>query len=84
MLSDLIACLILNYLFFILEKPTETGIDASQPTEEPLHDWEPESEGGVTLPCSTPAPPPTFLSQSSTPDTIIDQTCCTDCLDQLS
>ena len=84
MLSDLIACLILYYFFFILDKPTETAIDASQPTAEPLYDWEPESEGGVTLPCSTPSPPPTFLSQSSTPDTIIDRTFSTDCLDQLS
>ena len=45
MLSDLIACLILHYLFFILENHTEIAIDASQSTEEPLDDWEPESEG---------------------------------------
>jgi len=58
MLSDLIACLILYYLFFILENDTETAIDPSQPTEEPLDDWKPESGDGVTLPCSTPSPPP--------------------------
>jgi len=47
MLSDLIACLILYYLFFSLENPTETLIDAFQPTEAPLDDWESESAGGV-------------------------------------
>ena len=60
MLSDLIACLILYYLFFILQNPTETAIDASQPTEEPLDDWEPELAGEVTLLCSTPSLPPTL------------------------
>jgi len=84
MLSNLIACLILYYLFFILETPTEIAIDASQPTEEPLDDWEPESEGGVTLPCSTPSPPPTLPSRSSTPETIIHQSPSIDRLDQLA
>ena len=64
MLSDLIACLILYYLFLFLQNPTETAIDASQPTEEPFDNWEPESEGGVTLPCSTPSPPHTLRSRS--------------------
>ena len=84
MLSDLIACRILYYLFFILENLTEIAIDASQPTEEPLDDWEPESEGGVTLRCSTPSPPPTLPSRSSTPETIIHQSPSIDRLDQLA
>jgi len=36
MLSDLIACLIIYYLFFILGNPTNTAVDVSQLTEEPL------------------------------------------------
>jgi len=47
MLSDLIACLIIYYLFFSLENPTETLINTFQPTEAPLDDWESESAGGV-------------------------------------
>jgi len=84
MLSDLIACLILYYLFFILENPSETAIVASLPTEEPLDDWEPESEGRVTLPCSTPSPPPTLPSRSSTPETIIHQSPSINRLDQIA
>jgi len=84
MLSDLIACLILYYLFFLLENPSETAIVASLPTEETLDDWEPESEGGVTLPCSTPSPPPTLPSRSSTPETIIHQSPSIDRLDQIA
>jgi len=84
MLSDVIACLILYYIFFILENPSETAIVASLPTEEPLDDWEPESEGGVTLPCSTPSPPPTLPSRSSTPETIIHQSPPIDRLDQIA
>ena len=84
MLSDLIACLILSYLFFILENPSETAIVAYLPTGEPLDDWEPESEGGVTLPCSTPSPPPTLPSQSSTPETIIHKSPSIDRLDQIA
>jgi len=84
MLSDLITCLILYYLFFILENDTETAVDASQPTEEPLDDWEPESEGGVTLPCPTPSPPPTLPSRSSTPETIIHQSPSIDRFGQIS
>jgi len=84
MLSDLNACLILYYLFFILEDHTEIAIDASQPTEEPLADWEPEREGGVTLPFSTPSPPPTLPSRSSTPETIIHQSPSIDLLDQIA
>jgi len=84
MLSDLLACLIVYYLFFILENPSETAIVESLPTEEPLDDWEPESEGGVTLLCSTRSPPPTLLSQSSTPETIIHQFPSIDRLDQIA
>jgi len=84
MLSDLIACLILSYLFFILENPSETAIVAYLPTGEPLDDWEPESEGGVTLPCSTPSSPPTLPSRSSTPETIIHQSPSIDRLDQIA
>ena len=83
MLSDLIACLILYYLFFILENHTEIAIDESKPTEEPLDDWEPESEGGVTLPYSTPSPPPTLPSRSLNPETIIHQVPSIDRLDQI-
>jgi len=84
MLSDVIACVILYYLFCILENPSETATVASLPTEEPLDDWEPESEGGVTLLCSTPSPPPTLPSRSSTPETIIHQSPAIDRLDQLA
>jgi len=84
MLSDLIACLSPYYLFFILENHTVIPIDISQPTEEPLDDWEPESEGGVTLPYSTPSPPPTLPSRWSTPETIIHQSPSIDHLDQLA
>jgi len=84
MLPDLIVCLILYYLFFILENNSEIAIDASQPTEEPLDDWEPESEGGVTLPCSTPSSPPTLPSRSSTPETIIHQSPPIDRIDQIA
>jgi len=84
MLSDLIACLILYYLFFILENLLETAIVASLPTEEPLDDWEPELEGGVTLPCSTPSPPQTLPSRSSNPETIIHQSSSIDRLDQIA
>jgi len=84
MLSDLIACLILYYLFFILENHTETAITASQPTEKLWDDWEPESEGGVTLLCSTPSPPPTLPSRSSNPETIIHQSPSIDRLDQIA
>jgi len=71
MLSDLIACLILYYLFFILQNPTETAIDASQPTEEPLDDWELELAGEVTLLYSTPSLPPTLPPRSSTLETSV-------------
>jgi len=84
MLSDLIACLILYYLFFTLENPSETAIVTSLLTEDPLDDWELESEGGVILPCSTPAPPPTLPSRSSTPETIIHQSPSIDRLNQIA
>jgi len=84
MLSDLIACLILYYLFFILQNPIETAINLSQPTKEPLDDWESASEGGGTLPCSNPAPPPTVPSRSSTPETIIPQSLPIDHQDHIS
>jgi hypothetical protein len=58
MFSDILACLVLYYLFFILDNNPEDPISTPQtPTEEQSDlpdDWEPESEGGVTLPCSTP------------------------------
>ena len=68
MLSDLIA--VQYYFFLILEIPCETPIGTYQPREEPVNDLEPESEAGVTLPCSTPHPPPTLRCRFSTPETI--------------
>jgi len=74
MLTDIFACFILYYLFFILEDSPQGAIVAPEPTitedSDSIHDWEPESEGGITLPCSSPSPP-LGLSRPSTPETII-------------
>ena len=47
---------------------------APEPTitedSDSIDDWKPESEGGITLPCSSPSPP-LGLSRPSTPETII-------------
>jgi hypothetical protein len=88
MFSDILACLVLYYLFFILDNNPEDPISTPQtPTEEQSDspdDWEPESEGGVTLPCSTPSPPPTLPSRTSTPETIVQSKISLDHLDQIS
>jgi len=74
MLADILVYFILYYLFFILEDTSQAAIVAPEPTitedSGSLDDWEPESEGGITLPCSSPSPP-LGLSRSSTPETII-------------
>ena len=77
MLTDIFACFIFYYLFFILEDTPEAAIVAPEPTitedSDSIDDWEPESEGGITLPCSSPSPP-LGLSRPSTPETIIPST----------
>jgi len=74
MLADILVCFILYYLFFILEKTPQAAIVAPEPTitedSDSIDDWEPESEGGITLPCSSPSPP-LGLTRPSTPETII-------------
>ena len=74
MLADILICFILYYLFFILEKTPQAAIIAPEPTitedSGSLDHWEPESERGVTLPCSSPSPP-LGLSRPATPETII-------------
>jgi len=74
MLADIFVCFILYYLFFILGDTPQAAIVAPEPTitedSGSLDDWEPESEGGITLPCSSPSPP-LGLSRPSTPETII-------------
>ena len=74
MLTDILVCFILYYLFFILEDTPQAAIVAPEPTItedlDSLDDWEPESEGGITLPCSSPSPP-LGLSRPWTPETII-------------
>jgi len=76
MFADILFCFILYYLFFILEDTplAQAAIIAPEPTitedSGSLDDWEPEFEGGITLPCSSPSPP-LGLSRPSTPETII-------------
>jgi len=74
MLTDILVCFILYYLFFILEDTPPAATVAPEPTitedSDSIDDWEPESEGGITLPCSSPSPP-LGLSRPSTPETII-------------
>jgi len=74
MLADILACFILYYLFFILEDTPKAAIVAPEPTTTAdsgsLDDWEPASEGGITLPCSSPSLP-LGLSRPSTPETSI-------------
>jgi len=74
MLADILACFILYYLFFILEDTPQAAIVVPESTitedSGSLEDWEPESEGGISLPCSSPSPP-LGLSRPSTPETII-------------
>jgi len=74
MLTDILVCFILYYLFFIFEDTQQAAVVAPEPTitedSDSLDDWEPESEGGLTLSCSSPSPP-LGLSRLSTPETII-------------
>jgi len=74
MLTDILVCFILYYLFFILEDSQQAALVAPEPTitedSDFLDHWEPESEGGITLPCSSPSPP-LGKSRPSTPETII-------------
>jgi len=74
MLTDILACFILYYLFFILEDTQQAAIIVPEPNitkdSDSIDDWEPESEGGITLPCSSPSPP-LGLSRPSTTQTII-------------
>jgi len=77
MLTDIFVCFILYYLFFIREDTPQAAIIAPKPTitedSDSIDDWEPESDGGITLPCSSPLPP-LGLSRPSTPETIIPST----------
>ena len=74
MLTDILVCFILYYLFFILEDTPQAAIVAPEPTitkdSDSIDQWEPESEGGITLTCSSPSPP-LGLSRPSTLETII-------------
>jgi len=74
MLTDILICFILYYLFFILEDTPQAATVTPEPTitedSDSIEDWEPESEGGLTLPCSSPSPP-LGLSGPSTPKTNI-------------
>ena len=74
MLADILACFILYYLFCILEDTLQAAIVALKPTitedSGSLDDWQPEGEGGITIPCSSPSPP-LGLSHPSTPESII-------------
>jgi len=74
MLADILVCFILYYVFFILEDTPQAAIVAAESTitedSGSLHDWEPESEGGITWPWSSPSPP-VGLSRPSTPETIL-------------
>jgi len=73
-LTDILVCFILYYLFFILKDTQQAALVAPDPTitedSDSLDHWEPESEGGITLPCSSPSPP-LGKSRQSTPETII-------------
>jgi len=77
MLTDSLVCFILYYLFLILEDTPQAAIVAPEFTitedSDSIDDWEPESEGAITLPCSSPSPP-LDLSRPSTPETIIPST----------
>jgi len=70
MLADTLVCFILYYSVFILEHSPQDAIVAPEPTitedSSSLDDWEPESEAGITLPCSSPSYP-LGLSRPSTP-----------------
>ena len=61
MFEDIFVCFILYYIFFILEDTPQAPIVAPEPTitedSGSLDDWKPESEGGITLPCSSRLPP---------------------------
>jgi len=74
MLADILVCFIFYYLFFILEDTPQAATVAPEPTitedSDSIDDWEPESEGGITLSCSSPSPP-LCLSRPFTPETII-------------
>ena len=74
MLTDILVCFILYYLFFILEETPQAAIVAPEPTitqdSGSFDDWESQSEAGITLPCSSPLPP-LGLSRPSTPESII-------------
>jgi len=74
MWTNILICFIRYYHFFILEDTLQAAIVAPEPTitedSGSLDDWEPESEGVITLPCSS-ASPPLGLSRPSTPETII-------------
>jgi len=77
MLADIPVGFILYYLFFIHEDTRQAAIVAPEPeiTEDAgsSDDWEPESEEGITLPCSSPSQP-LGMSRPSTPETIIPST----------
>ena len=74
MLTDILVCFIRYYLFFILDDIPQAATVALEPTitedSDSIDDWEPESEGGITLPCSSPSPQ-LGLSRPTTPETII-------------
>jgi len=74
MFAHILVGFILYYLFFIIEDTPQAAIVAPEPTitedSGSLDDWEPESQGGITLPCSSPSPP-LGLSRPSTLETII-------------
>ena len=87
MLADILACLALYFFFKTIYDNSETASVASQDDPEEsdsLDDWEPESEGGITLPCATPSPPPTLPPWTHTPETIVQVTLIPESYNQLS
>ena len=87
MLADILACLALYLFFKTIYDNSETASVASQDGSEEtdsLDDWEPESEGGITLPCATPSPPPTLPPRTHTPETIVQVTLIPESYDQFS
>ena len=72
MFIELFVFFTIFYLLFIFNKQAASTAPETPIIEESdsLDDWEPDSEEGITLPCSTPSPT-LGLSRSSTPETII-------------